>query len=96
MTHIYYAKQISDIVEHIIKHLNLQTDPETKQDNNGSFIAEGVPLNILRKTLLRCLSIVIQTNKKAEKRSSEMSICKVPVEVFHNTIGLCMDEDLGK
>ncbi|CAB5305772.1 unnamed protein product [Rhizophagus irregularis] len=94
VTHIYYAKQISDIVEHIIKHLNLQTDPETKQDNNGSFIAEGIPLNILRKTLLRCLSIVIQTNKKAEKRSSEMSICKVPVEVFHNTIGLCMDEDL--
>ncbi|GBB96693.1 hypothetical protein RclHR1_02810011 [Rhizophagus clarus] len=93
-THIYYAKQISDIVEHIVKHLNLQADPEIKQDNNGSLITEGIPINILRKTLLRCLSIVIQTNKKAEKKSSEISICKVPVEIFHDTIGLCMDEDL--
>jgi hypothetical protein len=95
-THIYYAKQIGDIVESITQQLNLQNDPESKQGSNGSSITDEIPPNILRKILLRCLSMVIQTNKEAEKRSPGMSRVKIPIEAFHNTIGLCMDEDLGK
>src|SRR5207248_4885775 len=88
--------QISDILERIIQHLNLPADRESKHGSNNSSITEGIPLNILRKTLLKCLDIVIQTYKEAEKRLSEMSRSEVPVETFHKTIGLCMDEDLGK
>jgi len=95
-THIYYANQISDIVEHIIQHLNLQTDRESKQGSNSDSITEEIPLDILRKTLLKCLDVVIQTYKESEKRLSEMSRSEVPVEIFHNTIGLCMDEDPGE
>ena len=42
------------------------------------------------------MDIVIQSYKETEKRLSETSRSEVPVEVFHNTIGLCMDEDFGK
>ncbi|CAG8477164.1 10331_t:CDS:10 [Diversispora eburnea] len=101
-THIYYANQISDIVEHIIQHLCLQSDildfSQSSQrvgGSNQSFIDEGIPLSDLRNSLLKCLDVVVQTNKDAELRHSEMTRCDVPVEIFHNSIGLCMDENLN-
>lgn len=56
---------------------------------------EGYPLPELRKTLLKCLDIVVRTNKGNEIRHSEITRCEVPVEVFHSSIDLCVDEDLG-
>ncbi|CAG8505906.1 1212_t:CDS:2 [Racocetra fulgida] len=56
---------------------------------------EGCPLPELRKTLLKCLDIVVRTNKENGIRHSEITRCEVPVEVFHSSIDLCMDEDLG-
>ncbi|RHZ79368.1 hypothetical protein Glove_149g122 [Diversispora epigaea] len=101
-THIYYANQISDIMEHIIQHLCLQPDildsPQSSQrvsGSNQSFIEEGIPLSDLRNALLKCLDVVVQTNKDSELRHSEMTRCDVPVEIFHNSIGLCMDENLN-
>ncbi|CAG8563631.1 9368_t:CDS:10 [Funneliformis mosseae] len=96
-THIYYANQISDIVERIVQHLKLQVSTESQQGSNSSssYMTEGIPLSLLRKALLKCLSMVVRTNKEAEKKSSGNARSEVPVEIFHNSIDLCTDEDLG-
>ncbi|CAG8664590.1 1043_t:CDS:10 [Funneliformis caledonium] len=96
-THIYYANQISDIVERIVQHLKLQVSTESQQGSNSSssYMTEGIPLSLLRKALLKCLSMVVLTNKEAEKKSSGNARSEVPVEIFHNSIDLCTDEDLG-
>ncbi|CAG8479589.1 1865_t:CDS:10 [Racocetra persica] len=109
-THIYYANQISDIIEYIIQHLRLHPEPiensqhlrlhpeqieNSQQGSSHSSIMEGCPLPELRKTLLKCLDIVVRTNKENEIRHSEITRCEVPVEVFHSSIDLCMDEDIG-
>ncbi|CAG8673878.1 5323_t:CDS:10 [Cetraspora pellucida] len=96
-THIYYANQISDIIEYIIQRLRINPEPidQSQQGSSHSSIIEGYPLSELRKTLLKCLDIVVRTNKESEIRHSEITRCEVPVEVFHSSIDLCMDEDLG-
>src|SRR6266542_2906069 len=94
-THVYYADQIGDIVELIVQNLKLQASSESQQSNDNS-TTDGIPLAVLRKTLLKCLSVVVQTNKEAEKKLSGKSRGEVPVEVFHKSIDLCADEDLGK
>ncbi|RIB09433.1 hypothetical protein C2G38_2108639 [Gigaspora rosea] len=95
-THIYYANQVCDIIEYIIQQLHIhpeQTEFSQLGSSNSSII-EGVPLSELRKTLLKCLDIVVKNNKETEIRHSEITRCEVPVEVFHSSIDLCVDEDL--
>lgn len=84
-------------MDYIIQHLCLGSDifDSPHQNSNRSFV-EGAPLSDLRSALLKCLDVVVQTNKDAESRHSEMTRCDVPVGVFHNTIGLCMDENSSK
>ncbi|CAG8476151.1 3127_t:CDS:10 [Acaulospora colombiana] len=59
--------------------------------SNDSSISEGIPLADLRKALLKCLDMVVQTNKKVDLKIKKY---ETPVEIFHDTISLCMDEDL--
>ncbi|CAI2182317.1 14376_t:CDS:10 [Funneliformis geosporum] len=96
-THVYYANQIGDIVERIVQHLKLQSSTESQQgsNSNSSYMTDGIPLSLLRKTLLKCLSMVVRTNKEAESKSSGKARGEVPVEIFHNSIDLCADEDLS-
>ncbi|CAG8787175.1 295_t:CDS:2, partial [Dentiscutata erythropus] len=95
-THIYYANQVCDIIEYIIQHLHIHPEQTelSQQGSSQSSIIEGVPLSELRKTLLKCLDIVVRNSKETEIRHSEITRSEVPVEVFHSSIDLCVDEDL--
>ncbi|CAG8603443.1 16287_t:CDS:10 [Acaulospora morrowiae] len=93
-THIYYENQICDIMEHIITHLRLQPDvPDSSQQGDIS-ISDGIPLSDLRKTLLKCLDVVVQMSKTVYQKIGKITICETPVEIFLDTISLCMDGDL--
>ncbi|CAG8707638.1 15472_t:CDS:10 [Dentiscutata erythropus] len=96
-THIYYANQVCDIIEYIIQHLHIHPEQAelSQQGSSQSSIIEGVPLSELRKTLLKCLDIVVRNSKETEIRHSEITRSEVPVEVFHSSIDLCVDEDLN-
>ncbi|CAG8535624.1 2807_t:CDS:10 [Paraglomus occultum] len=85
-THIYYNNQITDIIHHIVKCLCLeQALPSSGIDNP---ITENTPTPEERKTLLKCLSLVVQKNQL------ESLPIEVPVEVFQDSLQLCLDTDV--
>ncbi|CAG8481055.1 2565_t:CDS:10 [Paraglomus brasilianum] len=86
-THIYYNNQITDIIHHIVKYLRLEQSTLPSSDIDNS-ITEGTPTPEQRKTLLRCLSLVVQKNQL------ESPPVEVPVEVFQDSLQLCLDTDV--
>ncbi|CAG8532323.1 3093_t:CDS:10 [Ambispora gerdemannii] len=94
-THIYYGTQVKDIMDRIIQFMKLNSISDTSpQYNSEQNSFDEVSPTEARLMLIRCLDMVIETNREAVQRFPNISRNQVPIEVFQDTVVLCLDPDL--
>ncbi|CAG8442027.1 8039_t:CDS:10 [Ambispora leptoticha] len=93
-THIYYGTQIKDIMDRIIQFMRLRSTSDTSiRRSSETILFDEVSPTEARLLLIRCLDMVIETNREAAQRFPNISRYQVPVEIFQDTVELCLDPE---
>lgn len=77
---------MNDIISHIVSKLRTNTTLEE---------FDGLPITELRRTLLKCLKLIVQTNKEAVRRNEDILGARVALESWTPSLGLLADKDFG-
>ncbi|ORX90493.1 hypothetical protein K493DRAFT_339962 [Basidiobolus meristosporus CBS 931.73] len=81
-THLYYSEQINDILDFLIKKLSLNCKEQ---------VVDEVPVSSIRRAVLKCMKILVDTNSKAVE-DSHYGNSEVPYSIISPTFCLFTNE----